>query len=50
MIEWDHRARYTQDFHTWFLRKHLDQCMDSDLCEALDRCWGPFPWPTPAPH
>jgi aminoglycoside 6-adenylyltransferase len=42
MIEWDHRARYGQDFHTWFLGKHLDQWMDSDVREALDRCWGAF--------
>jgi hypothetical protein len=43
MIEWDHRARYGQDFHTWFLGKHLDQWMDSHVRQALDRCWRAFP-------
>jgi aminoglycoside 6-adenylyltransferase len=43
MIEWDHRARYGGDFHTWFLGKHLDQWMDPDVRDALDRCWGAFP-------
>lgn len=43
MIEWDHRARYGLDFRTWFLGKHLDQWMDADVREALDRCWAAFP-------
>lgn len=43
MIDWDHRARYGADFHTWFLGKHLDQWMDADVRDALDRCWGAFP-------
>ena len=43
MIEWDHRARYGPDFHMWFLGKHLDQWMDADVSEALDRCWAAFP-------
>jgi aminoglycoside 6-adenylyltransferase len=43
MIEWDHRARYGPDFHTWFLGKHLEQWVDSDVREALERCWGAFP-------
>ncbi|HTW06401.1 MAG TPA: aminoglycoside 6-adenylyltransferase [Acidimicrobiales bacterium] len=43
MIVWDHRARYGPDYDTWFLGKHLDQWMDADVREALDRCWGAFP-------
>ena len=43
MIEWDQRARYGAGFRTWFLGKHLDQWMDADVREALDRCWGVFP-------
>jgi aminoglycoside 6-adenylyltransferase len=42
MIEWDHRARYGRDFHTWFLGKHLDQWVDTDVQQALDQCWGAF--------
>lgn len=43
MIEWDHRSRYGTDYHTWFLGKHLDQWMDPDVRQELDRCWGAFP-------
>jgi aminoglycoside 6-adenylyltransferase len=43
MIEWDHRARYGPDYDTWFLGKHLDQWMDADVRDALDRCWAAFP-------
>ncbi|MGH9091748.1 MAG: aminoglycoside 6-adenylyltransferase [Acidimicrobiales bacterium] len=43
MIEWDHRSRYGPDFHTWFLGKHLDQWIDAEVREALDRCWAAFP-------
>lgn len=42
MIEWDHRARYGQEFDTWYLGVHWRDWMDEDLRDDVAACWGHF--------
>jgi aminoglycoside 6-adenylyltransferase len=40
MIEWDHRARYGEDYDTWYRGAHWQAWMDADVRQSLHGCWG----------
>jgi aminoglycoside 6-adenylyltransferase len=42
MVEWDHRARYGNDYDTRYLGTRMSAWMDADIQTALQRCWGHF--------
>lgn len=42
MIEWDHRARYGDEYDTHYLGTRMNEWMDEDIREQLSSCWGHF--------
>jgi aminoglycoside 6-adenylyltransferase len=42
MVEWDHRARYGNDYDTRYLGTRMSAWMDADIQEELRQCWGRF--------
>lgn len=42
IIEWDHKARYGQEFDTWYLGMHWRDWVDADVRDEAAACWGHF--------
>lgn len=42
MIEWDHKARYGNQYDTRYLATRMSEWMDEDIRGELSLCWGHF--------